>query len=135
MPQTDQPTPSHTSRSPRASGPSAVVANEALLSVAERELNAALKLHDRPMAGMYAQPSREGDAALDLAVRALCDEAHRVGLRAEEMLIVLKQAWTHLSATRAAHLGDRDGDVLRHVVTSSIEVYFGKRPGSPNDQS
>jgi hypothetical protein len=102
----------------------AVVASETFVRIAERELKAALLVHERPMAGMYAQPSPIADSALHGAVRALCTEARRLDLRAEEMLIGLKQAWAHLATTRSGHLGDRDGDVLQHVVTSSIEAYF-----------
>jgi hypothetical protein len=57
----------------------------------------------------------------------VCAEAHRLDLRAEEMLIALKQAWAQLARTRARHLGDRDGDVLRSVVTTSIEIFFESR--------
>jgi hypothetical protein len=115
----------------RISGAHPVV-NEHLLRVAERELSHALIAQERPAFGMYAQPSSAADAAFTDAVHVLCDEAHRLDLRAEELLIALKQAWAHLATTRARHLGDRDGDVLREVVTTSIEVFFDARssPGS-----
>ena len=118
---------SQASQASRASGPHTVVANEQLLRIAEHELNEALLAQERPMIGMYVHSSRAGDAALDRAVRVLCAEAHRLDLRAEEMLIALKQAWAQLATTRARHLGDRDGDVLRSVVTTSIETFFESR--------
>jgi hypothetical protein len=31
---------------------------------------------------------------------------------------------SQLAPVRARHLGDQDGDVLREVVSSSIEVFF-----------
>jgi hypothetical protein len=122
--------------SPEASEPTRVsgqypAVNVSLLRIAERELGEALTEQERPMAGMYTQPTRAGDAAFTRAVHVLCEEAHRLDLRAEELLIALKQAWAHLAATRARHLGERDGDVLRDVVTSSIEVYFEARPTPP----
>ncbi|HUR29740.1 MAG TPA: hypothetical protein VM509_16230 [Planctomycetota bacterium] len=101
--------------------------NETLLRVAESQLKEALIVQERPMTGMYTQPSRDADAALDRAVHVLCEEAHRLDLRAEQLLVALKQAWAHLATTRARHLGDRDGDVLRDVVTTSIEVFFESR--------
>jgi hypothetical protein len=119
----------------RASDAHIVVASETFVRIAERELKAALLVHERPMAGMYAQPSPIADSALHGAVRALCTEARRLDLRAEEMLIGIKQAWAHLAATRAAHLGDRDGDVLQHVVTSSIEAYFEQPAAALKDRS
>jgi hypothetical protein len=104
--------------------------NASLLRVAERELDIALSEQVRPMAGMYMQPSRAADAAFVRAVRVLCEEAHRLDVRAEELLIALKRAWAHLATTRARHLGDRDGDVLRDIVTTSIEVFFESRPAN-----
>lgn len=61
------------------------------------------------------------------AVRVICTEAHHLDLRAEEMLVDIKQAWTQLAPVRARHLADRDGDVLREVVSSAIEVFFEAR--------
>jgi hypothetical protein len=79
---------------------------------------------ERPLGGMYFTPSPAASAAFERAVRALCDEAHQLDLRAEELLVAVKQAWSHLATVRARHLGDRDGDVLREVVSTSIEVFF-----------
>ncbi len=79
-----------------------------------------------------AQPAHASPgetAALNRAVRAVCHEAHRLGLLAEEMLIAIKQAWSQVSAMRASRLGERDGDVLKQVVSSSIELFFEERDG------
>ena len=100
---------------------------------AERELHHALTEQERSYGGMFLPPTRAADAALDHAVRSVCDEAHRLDLRAEELVVALKQAWSHLAATRAQHLGDRDGDVLRTVVSTSIEVFFEPAP-KPRDE-
>lgn len=114
---------SQSSHVTRISG-SHLIVNERLLKLAERELKSALVEQERPIAGMYVQRTRSGDAAFERAVSAVCAEAHRLDLRAEELLVALKQAWSQLATTRARHLGDRDGDVLREVVTSSIKQFF-----------
>lgn len=101
--------------------------NRTLLSVAERELERALLEQIRPSTGMYANPSRAEDAAFERAVRQICGEAHRLDLPAEALLVGIKQAWSHLAPVRARHLGDRDGDVLRGVVSTSIEIFFESR--------
>jgi hypothetical protein len=98
--------------------------SEPLLRVAERELKAALIAQNRPIVGMYAQQSEAGDAAIDHAVHAVCREAHTQNVRAEELLIALKQAWSMLATTRVHHLGERDADVLRDFITATIEVFF-----------
>ena len=64
---------------------------------------------------------------MQCAVRVICGEANHLGLRAEELIIGIKHAWSQLTAIRARHLGDRDADVLREVVSSSIEVFFESR--------
>ena len=109
-------------------------ARAALLLAAERELRDALGEQERSRGGMYLEASSAATASLDRAVRAVCEEAHRLDLRAEELLIAVKQAWTHLAATRARHLGDRDADVLRDVVSTSIEVYFEPAQPRRDDQ-
>ena len=110
-----------------------VAVSQTLVNVAERELERALIEQVRPSMGMYAHPSRAEDAAFDRAVREICNEAHRLDLPAETLLVGIKQAWSHLAATRAQHLGDRDGDVLREVVSNSIEVFFDSRARDRGD--
>lgn len=98
--------------------------HQVIVIAAVRELEQALLEQLRPPMGMYVHPSTAEHAAMQRAVRAICGEAHRLELRAEELIIGIKQAWSQLAPVRARHLGDRDGDVLRDVVSSSIEVFF-----------
>lgn len=116
---------SHESHGSRISGQYSAV-NAGLLRIAERELHHALTEQQRSM----GEDMPAADVAFTRAVHVVCEEAHRLNLRAEELLIALKQAWTQLATTRARHLGDRDGDVLREIVTTSIEVFFEAR--TPN---
>jgi len=118
-----------------------VPANQSLVLVAERELLAALS-ELAPLAfGAHPHPSPEETAAFDRAVHALCHEAHRLDLRVEELVIAIKQAWSQLAAVRTSRLGERDIDVLRGVVSSSIEIFFasreadGRRAQSPEQQT
>jgi len=101
--------------------------NETLVHVAERELGGAVVAQVRPPMGMYVSSSSAERAVMHRAVRAICSEAHRLDVRAEEMLVDIKQAWAQLAPLRAPHLGDRDGDVLREVVSTAIEVFFEAR--------
>ena len=101
--------------------------NQALVLIAERELMGALAEQARPSLDMYVHPSRAEVAAFERAVHAICGEALRLDLRAEELLVGLKQAWSQLATVRKSRLGERDGDVLRQLVSSSIELYFESR--------
>jgi len=91
--------------------------------------------------GAHPHSSPEETAAFNRAVQAICHEAHRLDLRAEELVIAIKQAWSQLAAVRKSRLGERDSDVLRRVVSSSIEVFFesrdadGRRAQLPEQQT
>ena len=43
--------------------------------------------------------------------------------------IAIKKAWSQLAAVRTNQLAERDGDVLREIVSSSIELFFESRDG------
>lgn len=107
---------------------------QAMVAIAERELERALLERSPPATRMYAHPSAAEEAAMRRAVHAICVEAHRLGLRAEELVIGIKQAWPGLAHVRARCLGDADRDVLREVVSSSIKVFFGTREESADDR-
>lgn len=111
------------------SGQGQVPATQSLVAVAERELLAALAEQAPPALGMFTHPSPAEHAAFARAVDAICREAHRLELRAEELVIAIKKAWAQLAAVRASRLAERDGDVLRDVVSSSIELFFEPRDG------
>ena len=104
-----------------------VALNQNLAGRAARALERALEEQVRPPMGMYVHPSSAENAAFERAVHEICAEARRLDLRAEELLVAIKKAWAQVAPVRARHLGDRDGDVLREVVRSSIEVFFAER--------
>ena len=107
---------------------------QAVVDIAQRELERALLEQQPPPAGMYAHSSIAENAAVQRAVHTICFEARQLDLQAEELLIGIKQAWSQLANLRTRQLGDRDGDVLREVVSSSIEVFFESREASTNER-
>jgi hypothetical protein len=107
-----------------------IALHHVIVTVAARELERALLEQSRPQMGMYVHPSSAEDAAVRRAILTICSEAHRLELRAEELIVGIKQAWSQLTTIRARHLGDRDSDVLREVVSSSIEVFFDSKDTS-----
>jgi hypothetical protein len=124
--------PADGSRMPRAASDTSseslrAAQHQELVAVAIRELEQALLEQVRPSMGMYVHPSSTEKAAVERAVRVICGEARRLDLRAEELIICVKHGWSQLAAVRASHLGDRDGDVLREVVSSSIEQFFASQ--------
>ena len=111
-----------------------VPTHQTMVVLAERELEKALLEQSRPANGMFAHPSTAEHAAIQRAVHRICLEAHRLDLKAEELLIGVKQAWSQLANVRARHLGERDGDVLREVVSSTIEVFFEARESRADER-
>jgi hypothetical protein len=107
--------------------------SQAMVIIAERELERALVEQSRSATGMYANPSIAEQAALQRAVEKICHEAHRLDLKAEELIVGVKEAWSQLAHVRARHLGDRDRDTLREIVSSTIEVFFEKREASADE--
>ena len=58
------------------------------------------------------------------ALRALCAEGRRRGLRAEQVVVALKGAWASLpEVRRAAH--DAQRAAVEWLVTACIEEYYG----------
>ena len=113
---------------------SRVSPNQAMVAIAERELVRALVEQSASATGMYGRPSPAERAAVQRAVYEICHEAHRLDLKAEELIISIKQAWSQLAHVRARHLGDRDRDALREVVSSSIEAFFDAREATVDER-
>ena len=113
---------------------SSVPPQQAIVAIAKRELERALLEQSLPATGMYAHPSHADHAAVQRAVHTICFEAQRLDLEAEELLVGIKQAWSQLANVRARQLGDRDRDVMREVVSSSIEVFFEAREASAHER-
>ena len=113
---------------------SRVSPNQSMVAIAERELEQALVEQSRSATGMYGHPSTAERAAVQRAVYEICHEAHRLDLKAEELIISIKQAWSQLAHVRARHLGDRDRDALREVVSSSIEAFFDAREATVDER-
>ena len=112
---------------PGASRDPADPVSGAFASIAEDALATAIAVQSRSSLDMFVVRSAAESDAIERAAREICIEAHRLDLRPEELLIETKRAWSRLAGVRADHLGDRDGEVLREVVSACIEVYFGER--------
>jgi hypothetical protein len=58
------------------------------------------------------------------ALRLLCDDARRRGVRAEQLVVAIKQAWGSLPESRWRPGDDRGTAFLQRVVTVCIEEYY-----------
>lgn len=62
-------------------------------------------------------------------LRPVCDSAREEGLRAEHLLIIVKQAWDHLVETGELTHGDNSAP-LSEVITLCIKEFY--RAGTDN---
>ena len=69
----------------------------------------------------------EPTGALRAALRVTCERARRDGLRAEQLLLVVKAVWHDLPERRELPRVDAD-EVLARVVTACIAEYFDEPP-------
>ena len=78
----------------------------------------------RALSGLLGQRwPNEPDGDLRLALRDACDRARNDGLRAEELLLVLKDAWRELPERRGLPRVDPD-EALARVVTACIDEFY-----------
>jgi hypothetical protein len=61
------------------------------------------------------------------AVRALCDDAHRCHLHAEQLLIVIKDAWREMPEARVGSGHVAPHDSLDRFISLCIEEYYARR--------
>ena len=79
-------------------------------------------------------PHCDGEVAgprLRHAVRDLCNDAHRRGAHAEDVIIAVKQAWASLAELTAQPGEPRRAEILRHFITVCIDEFYAgqSRPG------
>jgi hypothetical protein len=83
-------------------------------------LDAGLRFADAP-----------SDEQLDLRapLRQVCTEARRSGLRAEQLLVIIKDVWSGLPAG-IAHVPSVHGDArLNYVISTCVDEYYGHIAG------
>lgn len=68
-----------------------------------------------------SQPS--ADHEIRIALRELCDAAHTNGMRAEQVLVLLKDAWRSLPEARSAPR-DEQQSVLAFVIGLCIKEFY-----------
>jgi hypothetical protein len=63
-------------------------------------------------------------AQLGPAIRVLCQDAQRRGLRAEEVVILFKKAWAAVPGPEYGPDGSRRGELLERAITLCIKSYY-----------
>jgi hypothetical protein len=106
-----------------------VFAGEGVPAKDNRQLRASLQ-------SVFLDPAlRQADAPsadrrkLRIALRGVCAEARGSGLRAEQLLVIIKDVWSALPAG-ISHAPSVHGDErLNYVVTTCVDEYYGHVDG------
>lgn len=77
----------------------------------------------RRVVQMQLQPAMHNGDLRD-AVRVLCSEIHRDGLRAEQLIVTVKQTWQSLPEVQRIPPGAPRNDVLARIITLCIEEFY-----------
>ena len=76
--------------------------------------------------GLQAQLGPSPNGELRHAMRCLCDEAHRRDLRAEQVIVLVKEAWGSLPEVHAmSHY--RRSEALSPIVSLCIDEFYAAR--------
>ena len=87
----------------------------------------ALLALQKAIAAQLATASSTSGADLpDLApaIRLLCDDARRRGLRAEDVVILVKRAWAAVPGPDSGSEGSRRGELMERAITFCIKSYY-----------
>ncbi len=76
--------------------------------------------------GLQAQLGPLPNGELRHTMRLLCDEARRRGLRAEQVIVLLKEAWASLPEVQALSHNQRS-EALSPIVTLCINEFYAAR--------
>jgi hypothetical protein len=89
-----------------------------------RRLRANLQTVFRDARLQYADGPPLERAALRVALRQVCMDARRAGLRAEELLVIIKDVWSGLPAG-VSRLPSVHGDErLNYVISTCVDEYY-----------
>ena len=73
-----------------------------------------------------AAPLRD-EAGFRRALRLMSEDAHRRGVRAEQVIVALKEAWRSLPEVQTLPAGGPRDMVLSRAITMLIEEYYASR--------
>ena len=66
------------------------------------------------------------DAGFRHALRLMSEDAHRRGVRAEQMIVALKEAWRSLPEVQSLPAGGPGDSALSRAITMLIEEFYAR---------
>jgi hypothetical protein len=94
-----------------------------------RRLRASLQTVFRDAGLQYADGLTAERPALRAALRQVCTEARRAGLRAEELLVLIKEVWSGLPAGISRLPSVHGDERLNYVISTCVDEYYAPLSG------
>jgi len=103
-------------------------AGEGTVGGENRRLRASLQAVFRDAGLQYADGPTPDRPDVRAALRQVCTDARRAGLRAEELLVMIKDVWSGLPAG-ISRLPSAYGDErLNYVISTCVDEYYAPAP-------
>jgi hypothetical protein len=109
--------------------PREAFAGEGTSGSENRRLRASLQTAFRDAGLQYADGPTAERPALRAALRQVCAEARRAGLRAEELLVIIKEVWSGLPAGISRLPSVHGDERLNYVISTCVDEYYAPLSG------
>lgn len=101
------------------------------LGIANRKMRAALRRVFQDLRLDLADMRADADHRLRPALSQVCSDARHAGLRAEQLLVMIKEVWSGLPAglsrTQSVHGDER----LNYVISVCVDEYYASHEAAP----
>ncbi len=71
------------------------------------------------------------NAAVRASLRQVCADARHSGLRAEQLLVIIKEVWAGLPSGMARVPSVHGDERLNYVISTCVDEYYGHSPTDP----
>ena len=104
---------------------------ESAIGAENRRLRARLEVAFRDVRALSADAAPEQRRELRAALRDVCAEARRAGLRAEQLLVMIKDVWAGLPAGISRVQTVHGDERLNYVISTCVDEYYGEPREDP----
>jgi hypothetical protein len=100
-------------------------AGESAMATANRRLRARLETAFRDVRAQLADSAPDQRSELRVSLREICVEARRAGLRAEQLLVLIKDVWSGMPSAVARVQTMHGDERLNYVISTCVDEYYG----------
>jgi hypothetical protein len=101
-----------------------VPVGESAVGTANRRLRAKLETAFRDVRAQSADAAPDQRRELRSSLREICAEARRAGLRAEQLLVLIKDVWSAMPAGISRVQSVHGDDRLNYVISTCVDEYY-----------